>query len=354
MKPFKRYLRHIVAGLCFAGPLLAAAQSLPSTSPERVGLSTERLQMLTEVLKAGVAANKIPGAVLLFARGGKVAWFEPIGRLDPSAGTPMPRDGIFRIYSMSKPITTVAAMMLVEDGRMKLDDPISMYLPEFAKMTVGVEKPGTDGKPMLETVPARRPITVHDLMRHTSGLTYGFFGPGLVKQAYNAADLFANDPSNAEFSQRLAKLPLAYQRGTTWDYGHSTDILGRVVEVVSGQTASATSVRARWPSWHRTIPTPGPASCPARSTCRVPATASAWALRFVAATEKRPTRPPPASSNGAVPAAPACGWTPRTRCSWCSCCSRPSTARTTAAWCATWPTPPWSSSLEAVSTRSMR
>jgi CubicO group peptidase (beta-lactamase class C family) len=174
--------------------------------------------------------------VLLVARGGKVAWFEPIGRLDPTAGTPMPRDGIFRIYSMSKPITTVAAMMLVEDGRMKLDDPISMYLPEFAKMTVGVEKPGTDGKPMLETVPARRPITVHDLMRHTSGLTYGFFGPGLVKQAYNAADLLANDPSNAEFSQRLAKLPRSYQPGTTWDYSHSTDILGRVVEVVSGQT----------------------------------------------------------------------------------------------------------------------
>ena len=236
MKPFKRCLRHIAAGLFFAGPLLAAAQSLPTTSPERVGLSSERLQMLTDVLKADVAANKIPGAVLLVARGGKVAWFEPIGRLDPAAGTPMPRDDIFRIYSMSKPITTVAAMMLVEDGRMKLDDPVAMYLPEFANMTVGVEKPGSDGKPVLETVPARRPITVYDLMRHTSGLTYGFFGPGLVKQAYNAANLHAGDPSNAEFSQRLAKLPLAYQPGTTWDYSYSTDILGRVVEVVSGQT----------------------------------------------------------------------------------------------------------------------
>jgi len=236
MKPFKHCLRHIVTGLAFAGPLLAAAQSLPTTSPERVGLSSERLQMITEVLKADVAANKIPGAVLLVARGGKVAWFEAVGRLDPVAGTPMPRDGIFRIYSMSKPITTVAAMMLVEDGRLKLDDPIAMYLPEFASMTVGVEKPGSDGKPVLETVPARRPITVHDLMRHTSGLTYGFFGPGLVKQAYNAAKLDAGDPSNAEFSQRLAKLPLAYQPGTTWDYSYSTDILGRVVEVVSGQT----------------------------------------------------------------------------------------------------------------------
>ncbi|OEZ31976.1 serine hydrolase domain-containing protein, partial [Variovorax boronicumulans] len=166
----------------------------------------------------------------------KVAWFEPVGKLDATAGTPMPRDGIFRIYSMSKPITTVAAMMLVEDGRMKLDDPVAMYLPEYARMTVGIEKPGADGKPVLETVPARRPITVQDLMRHTSGLTYGFFGPGLVKQAYNTANLAEGDPTSAEFSQRLAKLPLAYQPGTTWDYSYSTDILGRVVEVVSGQS----------------------------------------------------------------------------------------------------------------------
>ena len=236
MKFLKRTLRTAALGLALAMPLLAAAQSLPTASPERVGLSTERLQMLTDVLKADVAAGKIPGAVLLVARQGKVAWFEPVGKLDATAGTPMQRDGIFRIYSMSKPITSVAAMMLVEDGRLKLDDPISTYLPEYASMTVGVEKLGADGKPVLETVPARRPITVQDLMRHTSGLTYGFFGPGMVKQAYNAAGLGANDPTNAEFSQRLAKLPLAYQPGTTWDYSQSTDILGRVIEVVSGQS----------------------------------------------------------------------------------------------------------------------
>lgn len=234
MKFFQRSLCAAVLGLAL--PLLAAAQSLPTATPEQVGLSTPRLQMLSDVLKADVAAGKIPGAVLLVARQGKVAWFEPVGRLDPTSGTAMPRDGIFRIYSMSKPITTVAAMMLVEDGRLKLDEPIATYLPEFARMTVGVEKPGPDGKPVLDTVPARRPITVQDLMRHTSGLTYGFFGPGLVKQAYNAANLGVDDPTNAEFSQRLAKLPLAYQPGTTWEYSHSTDILGRVVEVVSGQS----------------------------------------------------------------------------------------------------------------------
>lgn len=236
MKFFKRTLRTAVLGLSLAGPLLAAAQSLPTAKPEQVGLSSERLQMLTDVLKADVAAGKIPGAVLLVARQGKMAWFEPIGKLDPGTGAPMQRDGIFRIYSMSKPITTVAAMMLVEDGRLKLDDPIATYLPEYASMTVGVEKPGADGKPVLDTVPARRPITVQDLMRHTSGLTYGFFGPGLVKQAYNAANLGAGDPTNAEFSQRLAKLPLAYQPGTTWEYSHSTDILGSVVEAASGQS----------------------------------------------------------------------------------------------------------------------
>ncbi|RQO61636.1 serine hydrolase [Variovorax sp. KBW07] len=236
MKFFKRTLRTAVLGLSLAGPLLAAAQSLPTAKPEQVGLSSERLQMLTDVLKADVAAGKIPGAVLLVARQGKVAWFEPIGKLDPGTGAPMQRDGIFRIYSMSKPITTVAAMMLVEDGRLKLDDPIATYLPEYARMTVGVEKPGADGKPVLDTVPARRPITVQDLMRHTSGLTYGFFGPGLVKQAYNAANLGVGDPTNAEFSQRLAKLPLAYQPGTTWEYSHSTDILGSVVEAASGQS----------------------------------------------------------------------------------------------------------------------
>ncbi len=236
MTAWTRIARKTLLGLGLAIPLLAAAQSLPTASPERVGLSGERLQMLSEVLKADVAANKIPGAVLLVARQGKVAWFDAVGKLDATAGTPMPKDGVFRIYSMTKPITTVAAMMLVEDGRLKLDDPVATWLPEYASMTVGIEKPGADGKPVLETVPARRPITVQDLMRHTSGLTYGFFGPGLVKQAYNAAGLGAGDPDNAEFSQRLSKLPLAYQPGTTWDYSHSTDILGRVVEVVSGQS----------------------------------------------------------------------------------------------------------------------
>jgi CubicO group peptidase (beta-lactamase class C family) len=225
-----------IASAALALPLLALAAELPRATPEQVDLSSQRLGMITDLLKADVAAKKIPGAVVLVARRGKVAYFESIGKLDTATDAPMAKDSIFRIYSMSKPITTVAAMMLVEEGKLKLDDPVALYLPEFSKMTVGVEKPDAAGKPALETTPARRPITVQDLMRHTSGITYGFFGPGLVKKAYNDANLNAGDPDNAEFSRRIAALPLAYQPGTTWDYSYSTDILGRVVEAVSGKS----------------------------------------------------------------------------------------------------------------------
>ena len=215
---------------------LAMAADLPRAKPEQVGLSSERLARITALLKADVEAKKIPGAVLLVARHGKIAHFEAVGKLDPAGDTPMSRDAIFRIYSMTKPITSVALMMLVEEGRINLDQPVSMYLPEFAKMSVGVEKPDADGKPALELVPARRQMTIQDLMRHSAGLTYGFFGPGLVKKAYVDAGLLIGDPNNAEFSAAVAKLPLAYHPGTTWDYSHSTDIVGRVIEVVSGKT----------------------------------------------------------------------------------------------------------------------
>ncbi|MBU4609610.1 beta-lactamase family protein [Achromobacter sp. GG226] len=224
-----------------AAPVASASATAPPgvVAPDRVGLSAERLAKLGAVLQADVDAGKIPGAVMLVARRGELAWFEAFGKLDPARDAPMTRDAIFRIYSMTKPITSVAAMMLVEDGKLHLSDPVSRYIPEYAKLTVGVEKAGADGKPALETVPARRPMTVQDLLRHTSGLTYGFFGPGLVKKAYQEAGLNAGDPDNAEFARRLAALPLAYQPGTTWDYSYSTDVLGRVVEVASGQTLGA-------------------------------------------------------------------------------------------------------------------
>ncbi|MBP6815387.1 MAG: beta-lactamase family protein [Burkholderiaceae bacterium] len=218
----------------------ALAQDLPRVPPEEVGLSPERLERVGRWLQAEIDGRKIPGAVLLIARQGKVAYFESFGRRDGSTDVPMARDALFRIYSMTKPIASVAAMMLVEDGRLALDDPVARYIPEFASVSVGVEKPGQSGADAtLERVPARRPVTVHDLLRHTSGLTYGFFGDTPVKRAYRAAgvDPDAND-SLSTFASRLAALPLHFQPGSTWDYGVSTDLLGRVIEVAGGMPLS--------------------------------------------------------------------------------------------------------------------
>jgi CubicO group peptidase (beta-lactamase class C family) len=148
--------------------------------------------------------------------------------------SPMKTDAIFRIASMTKPFTSVATMMLVEEGKILLSDPVSVYLAEFKSLQVGVEKISATGNPVLSLEPARSEATIQDLMRHTSGLTYGFFGKSLVKQAYLDANLFDPNQTLAELVSKLSKLPLAYQPRTTWDYGMSTDVLGRVVEVVSG------------------------------------------------------------------------------------------------------------------------
>jgi CubicO group peptidase (beta-lactamase class C family) len=158
-----------------------------------------------------------------------------MGSLDPEQKTPMTKDGIFRIYSMTKPITTVAAMMLFEEGKLALADPVAKYIPAFKDVKIGEERKGPDGKATLELVAPTRAMTVQDLMRHSSGLTYGFFGTGEVKKAYLDANLGAGDPDNAEFVERLAKLPLFAQPGTTWEYSHATDVLGRVIEVVTGK-----------------------------------------------------------------------------------------------------------------------
>ena len=216
---------------------LATAADLPKAGAEAEGMSSDRLARLVATLKADVESKKIPGAVLLVARHGKVVQYEAVGKVDPAGAAPMSRDGIFRIYSMSKPITSVAAMMLVEEGRLKLDDPVGKYIPSFDDVKVGVEKADPNGgKPTLDLVAPRRKITVQDLLRHTSGLSYGFFGNTMVKTAYDDARLLAEDVDNAAFAEKIAKLPLAWQPGTTWEYSHSTDILGRVIEVASGQS----------------------------------------------------------------------------------------------------------------------
>ena len=213
---------------------LATAADLSRADPATLGLDPHQLDAITAKLKADVADHVLPGAVLVIVRHGKIAYEQAVGSRDPQAGTPMRADDIFRIYSMSKPITVTAALTLLEAGKLQLDDPVSKYLPQFATMQVGV--PDTAAPDGMHLVPAERPITVQDLMRHSSGLTYGFFGDTPVKRAYVKANLDAEDPDLATFVDRLAKQPLGYQPGTTWDYSYSIDVLGRIVEVVSGQT----------------------------------------------------------------------------------------------------------------------
>ena len=215
----------------------ALAQELPAASPEELGMSSERLTRIGDWIRSEVAAGRVPGAVVMVARNGRLAYYEAIGRQDAAAPGAMRKDSLFRIYSMTKPLVSVAALMLVEEGKLLLEAPVSRYIPSFANLKVGVEKvdPATGAK-SLELVAVRRPMTVQDLLRHTSGLTYGFFGDSLVKKAYLDAGVGSGDLNTAEFAEQLATLPLHYQPGSTWDYSHSTDVLGRVLEVVSGQS----------------------------------------------------------------------------------------------------------------------
>ncbi len=201
--------------------------------PEEARLTAAGLSRLTAVMQREVDARRVPGISMLIARGGKVGYRRDIGALRPG-GPALPGDAIFRIYSMTKPIVSVALMMLVEEGRLFIADPIAKFIPEFANPKVGVER---DGK--LELVAAKRPITIQDLLRHTSGLTYAFTGVSAVQRLYAKARLGAPDLTNAQLVAALAKLPLIDQPGTSWDYGHSIDVVGRIIEIVSGQSLGA-------------------------------------------------------------------------------------------------------------------
>jgi CubicO group peptidase (beta-lactamase class C family) len=206
-------------------------EPLPTAKPEEVGLSQAALDRLSSALSERITGGNIPGAVALVARHGKVAYHRSFGRLDPAADKPMGTDAIFRIYSMTKPIVSVAVMMLWEEGRLLLSDPISKFLPVFAHTRVGV----VSGDSFTLAAPAT-PITVQDLLRHTSGLTYEFRGTGPIQTAYAKARVARLKQTNAGHADELAGLPLLYQPGTVWEYSRSTDVLGRLVEVISGQT----------------------------------------------------------------------------------------------------------------------
>ena len=208
---------------------------LPTAKPEDVGFSSERLNRISLTLKAHVEKGVIPGAIALVARKGKIAYFESFGMRDLETSSPMQKDTIFQMYSMTKPITSVGIMMLQEQGRIYLGDPVSKYIPEFKELEVGVEKndPAT-GEKTFSTVPANREITIQDLLSHTSGLTYSLFGKSKVNMMYKEAGLGSQDRTLAEMVIKLSQLPLASQPGTRWEYSRSTDVLGRVIEIVSG------------------------------------------------------------------------------------------------------------------------
>jgi CubicO group peptidase (beta-lactamase class C family) len=212
----------------------AAPSCADDAAPKPAVFSPEKLGRIDDFFNNEVGTGKIPGAMVLIKQHGRQVYFKTFGLSDTDTGRPMTADTIFPLHSMTKTITSFAAMTLVDQGKLKLDDPVSKYIPSFAKMKVGVEKKSDSGTPVLELVPTSRPLTIEDLLLHTSGITYGFYGNGLVKAAY--ADIYFGDFDNAQFAERIAMLPLAEQPRTLWDYGHSTDIVGRVIEVVSGQS----------------------------------------------------------------------------------------------------------------------
>ena len=223
---------------------LAIAQNIQTAKPEDVGMSSARLKNVKASLQAEVDKGNIPGAVVMINRKGKLVYSEVVGYQDKSANKAMSKDSIFRIYSMTKPLASVAAMILVEEGKMQLADPISKFMPEFANMQVSVATKDSSGNMEYSLVPAAKPITVQDLLRHTSGIGYPEItsNPN-IKKAYTDAGLYV--ASGTDYDQRrvtpqemisgIAKAPLSSQPGTNWEYGMSVDLLGRVVEVVSGK-----------------------------------------------------------------------------------------------------------------------
>ncbi len=232
------------AAMTVAATFAAIAQPLPTASPESVGMSSERLAKITSVMQKEVADGKLPGAVVMVARKGKLVYSQAFGGQNDAAKAPMKADSIFRIYSMTKPMVSTALMMLVEDGRVQLTDPVSKFLPAFKgpMVSVGAMDPVTNNV-AFRLVSANREPTIQDLLRHTSGIAYGELTRNtLVREAYVKAGVYkptldfdARDMSGAEMADRLGKAPLAQQPGTHWEYSLSVDVQGRVVEAVTGQ-----------------------------------------------------------------------------------------------------------------------
>ena len=214
----------------------AATPQLHAAQPALAGLCAQRCTRLLSVLQSDIDRQHVPGAVVLVARHGKLALFESLGAQNPATGQAMAKDSIFRIYSMTKPVVSVAVMMLMEQGLVSLSDPVANYLPEFASQQVATFDGNGHALPLR---PASRPATVQDLLRHTAGLTYEFVGNLPVHSQYAKACVGSRQRSNAEFSKVLAALPLVADPGSVWEYSRATDVLGRLIEVLSGQTLAA-------------------------------------------------------------------------------------------------------------------
>ncbi len=215
-------------------PAAPQTPPLPQAKPESLGLSPVRLQRMSDAFRRDIDKGTIPGVTTMVARRGQIGWFDALGRQDPASAAPMAHNTLFRIFSMTKPIVSVGIMMLLEEGYFLLNDPVAKYIPEFSDQKVGVEN---DGR--LELVPLKRPVTIQDLLRHTSGIAYEHTGNGLVQQLYQQSRVRSRKISNADHAALVASMPLMCQPGTEWNYSRSTDILGRLIEVVSGKTLAA-------------------------------------------------------------------------------------------------------------------
>ncbi len=215
--------------------------TLPRAEPEAVGMSSARLARIIPTLNAEIEAGQLPGAVVAVARHGRLVFHEAVGHLGPDRRAPMPLDALFAIASMTKPVTGVAGLLLWEEGRLGLADPVERFLPQLGNRRVAIlNERVLAGQGPIETLPAEQSITMLDLMRHTSGLTYGGRGTTAVHRLYpNSSNVAGATLDSAAFLERLASAPLLYQPGTVWDYGLSIDVIGLVVEAISGQSLGA-------------------------------------------------------------------------------------------------------------------
>jgi CubicO group peptidase (beta-lactamase class C family) len=227
------YARSMAVAAVSAAVWATAGTSRAADAPAP---SPDKLDRITEFFNNEIASGKLPGAVVLIQQHGKPVYLKCFGVQDVATKAPMTPDTIFALHSMTKPITSLAAMMLIEAGKMSLSDPASRFIPGFADVKVGVGVTAADGTRALKLDPVDRPITIADLLRHTSGITYDYIGGKLIMKAYSESGLFDGRYDNKIFADRVAKLPLARQPGTLWRYGHSTDVIGRIIEIVSGQT----------------------------------------------------------------------------------------------------------------------